>query len=536
MKIFCLENKHLSKPARYVLEYLLNRCGFFFEWISNPSMASAKSVVLLYAPIEEKIDLSVPIIHIPANTDLPNMHQIRLEWETKKLYKYDIPLIQNSIKPFPAVQAKLIIPFDLLANIYFHLARIDEINFKHPDEVDQSVKNTILYRYGEFKIPIVDILTKWFAEQVEDFFSENRIPLIKKMQYPGGQKYAIALTHDVDFIRAFHPLKKAYKKMFVKLGLNKTDSFEKIEQLDNDHWGFDRLLDYYRSKAFKATFFFIPKYFENLNLRYRIASKKIRTLFLDLKSDQHEIAFHPSRYSFDKPSRYLKEKKKLLQHSKAEINGIRHHYLRCLYPDIWDIAKNLGLKFNSGMINRKYSGFRAGTGFPFPAFNHLRQAETGILEFPVLFFENTLPDDGNNFDEAIKTIDYLFDTTQKMNSYFTILWHTNNFFAPEVYSKIWEHIKSNVENQDAFLTTLNNHADWQIKRDSVKLTEFEHNESDFKLELALVPDLEQIAIEAPTGYTFDSDSSVGINYQDGHLIISNPNRKNSIVIRATSNE
>ena len=45
MKICCLKNSYINTAEEYTISCLLNRCGFFFEWVSDA--AAKKEEALL---------------------------------------------------------------------------------------------------------------------------------------------------------------------------------------------------------------------------------------------------------------------------------------------------------------------------------------------------------------------------------------------------------------------------------------------------------------------------------------------------------
>jgi len=437
MKIFCIKNQFLSRQAEYVISYLLNRSGFFFEWNTDITELVQPGIILYYAPSEMIIETSFPVFHLPKKFELENIDKETVSWDETEIENERIPILKEIRSKRIGQDKYLQLPFDITANIYFHLARIEEFNYNHPDEVDENAAKSILFNYKNFMLPIVDILVKCFIDNIRNIIKEHNLFFIQKGLYPSGEDFAVAITHDVDFIRAFHPIKKLVLKILIKFGLLRSTTIEKIDELEKNYWGFDRLLKYYCDNKYNATFFFIAKYIENFSFRYRISSKRFRKLFKDLKTDNHEIAFHPSRFSFEHPKRYSKEIKKLEKKSQTEIEGLRHHYLRCTYPQIWKIVKKLGLKYDASLIHRNYSGFRAATCCPFPTFDHVEQQELGVVEFPTLFFENTLPDDGNDINKSKEVIKSLFLEVKNNQGIFNVLWHTNNIYQPENYIHLW---------------------------------------------------------------------------------------------------
>lgn len=532
MIIYCLKNEYISDAAEYTINYLLNRSGFFFEWINEPEDIETTGLLLVYQPGNHSLDLAIPFIHLTNYFDLSRLTDCGFEWKEIKIENNVVPVIKNLKNQNFSELKPTLSSFDLVANIYYHLARLEESYFTHPDNIDNNVQNSILFKHGKFLVPIVDLLSDYFINEIEKKINEEKLIFIKKKNYPKGQTFGIALTHDVDFIRAYHPLKKRIIKLLVQLGIKKNINLDDINQREKDTWGFDRLLSFYKDNNYKATFFFMAKYLERFHFRYRINSKKIKQLFFQLKSENHEIAFHPSRYAFENPKRYLIEKRKLEKISNIQLSGLRHHYLRCLFPQIWKIAAGIKFKYEAGMIHRGHSGFRAGTCFPFPTFDHSNQKTIDIIEFPTTFFENTLPDKGKNYEISKNTIQQLLSIIKKQGGIFNILWHSSNFFQPDIYKRLWEFITGLIKNENAYLQTLAGHLNWYKFREQIKIKSLKEIESGYVIDIALPEGVQQFCLHTPDNYSFKSESDIQHDAKKNTLILKNSKCESHITIEA----
>jgi peptidoglycan/xylan/chitin deacetylase (PgdA/CDA1 family) len=155
---------------------------------------------------------------------------------------------------------------------------------------------------------------------------------------------------------------------------------------DRKIWAFDRLTAFYRKRKLNASFFFIARYMEGRHFRYRIRSRAFRKLLHLLHHEGHEIGLHPSRFAFEHPARYPREKARLEHTLGSPVTGMRQHYLRCLFPQIWETAHAMGLLYDTSLGYRRYHGFRAGTSHPFPTFDHRSGTMLNTYAFPLNFF------------------------------------------------------------------------------------------------------------------------------------------------------
>ena len=532
MKICCLKNSYINTAEEYTISCLLNRCGFFFEWVSDAAAKKEEALLLIYDSEENPEKNDSGVIHLYKQFNLRELSKINYEWAETKIGNRRIPLLKNPESPAISSSNPSISSFDLIANLYFHLTRIEEIHFKHPEDVDKQVQKSILFKHGNFMVPVIDILAELFQQNVQTKFRDHNLFLTNKAFYPAGEDFGIALTHDVDFIRAFHPLKKIILKLSILAGFKKDKNVEEIEKSDQMTWGFDRLLAFYKENNFRATFFFMAKYLEGLHFRYQIKSKKIKKLLSDIVSQSHEVAFHPSRYAFEHPARYLREKTRLEKISGANISGLRHHYLRCLFPDIWRKAAELNLKYEAGMIHRRYGGFRAGTCFPFPAFDHNNQEFIDIIELPTIFFENTLPDSGNDTEASKNKIQELLSVVKNLGGLLNILWHSNNIFQPDNYNELWNFIIDLIKKENAYIHPLAEHYNWHKLRNQICMESFQKTDTGYVIELQIPQGTEQFCLFVPENYHYMSKSALQYDRIQSKLVVYCNGTATKLVIEA----
>ena len=466
MRLVCLKNEFVSKALEYTLSHILNQLGYFFEWLDSAEQARASDLLITYAPQTSAAGSRQPAVFLPRLLDPQEIRTQDITWQECELNGQKIPVF--ALKEQKSTDGKSYF-CDLIANVYFHLARLEESDLVHPDRLDDArAEKSILFKYGQFCTPVVDLLIEDFGRFLEGAVPRERF-LIRKAPYPGGEDFGLAFTHDVDRIAAFHRPTKFLFKLLNKFGLYKKHSPQEMDRADRDSWGFDRLLPFYLEKKIKATFFFISRFREGRHFRYLLGRKKMRQLLERLLAQGHEIALHPSRFAFEHPARYAKEKKRLEKLSGFSVKGMRHHYLRGLFPQLWQQAFHLGLQYEAGMIHRHYSGFRSATCCPFYTFDHKARQALPLVAFPTVFFENTLPEEGRNVKASLQKIETLLQETKKHQGLFTVLWHTNNIFYNEPYPQLWQSILKMLEKESVFLAPLQDHYKWFEQRKQIKL-------------------------------------------------------------------
>jgi hypothetical protein len=491
--IYCLENENTSEVVRYTLEFVLNSLGYFYNWIANPISDNQDKIHISYGESSE-IRSAAHTIILPKIYPLKTLHEQKLDWNEISIDGIKIPvlgLFKTKSRPNSAIN------FDLIASTYFHLVRMDELKYTHPDEIDATINQALLYKYNKYQTPVVDIIINWFGKNIENIHINNDRPIIKKAAFPNGEKFGVALTHDIDLTRAINPIKKRFLSFINRLQLPSWVKYERILELDRKIWALDDLLDDYKRMNLQATFNFIPRLNEGRSYRYNINSRKFKKLFKRLKIEGHEIGFHPSRYAFNHPGRYKRELKKLKRISKEQIYGLRQHYLRCLYPQIWRVVNSLNLNYDSSLAYRRMPGFRAGTTRTFSCFDHINQMKLNCLEFSTPFFEESLPNMGRDPEKARETISSIIESVNINHGILTVLWHPNNMYQSDQFQEIWEWLISKLGGEEVYLKPLSGHFKWQLQRQQITMTDIQIDHERINFAVNIPKNIDRFALHIP---------------------------------------
>ncbi len=489
MKLHCLETPEITPAVRYALEHILHQIGFFFDWTTR---LTESDLLVCYGSEKKLVPAEGSVIYLPAYCDLARLGRQQPEWRVVDFAGLSLPVLGAV-----SFADETVFPFDITANVFYHLTRLEESQFRTPEQADASFPQSVLHTTFRHQIPVVDHLIRYFERFVMEFARKRGLSLVKKTVFPKGETFGLALTHDVDLVRAYHPLKKAALKIAYYLRLTQKPTPQEMEQADRAYWIFDRLLNDYTAGDWKATFFFIARYTEQTHFRYRVNSARFRALFRLLKSAGQEIALHPSRFAFDHPKRYRKEKTRLEKFAGTKVTGMRHHYLRCLFPQIWTIAEQIGLEYEASMIYNHQGGFRAGTAHLFSTFDALNHRPLHTVAVPTAFFEKSLPDNGQDEEKNKNYVLQLLENIQRVNGVLTALWHTNNIYRDETAPGFWPWFLNEMKAKHAFNATLAGHTRWYLQRKGITLSFFEQTGKQAVLQLALPEELDGFGLVLP---------------------------------------
>jgi peptidoglycan/xylan/chitin deacetylase (PgdA/CDA1 family) len=297
-----------------------------------------------------------------------------------------------------------------------------------------------------------------FDPKVSRFLVENGL----RPEYPEGKKFAVCLTHDIDFV---YP-EKMYTivetaKAFAKGNLIDAVKmpFSRINKKCNPYWNFREIMELEAKYDAKSSFYFLA-----LNPGEKDFNYKIEDLEAELKfiSDQGwEVGLHGGYESY-KSLEDLKEKKYRIENVLGkQIIGYRNHYLRFKVPDTWELLSKAGFKYDTTFGYHDCAGFRNGVCHPFRPFNRNTGEQIGILELPLIIMDRTLLKDYMRLDvkKAWELIKRLVDKVEQYNGVVTVLYHNNTLNEGE-NRKCYEKLLKYVSSKKAWITSGEEICNW----------------------------------------------------------------------------
>ena len=290
-----------------------------------------------------------------------------------------------------------------------------------------------------------------FDPKVSRFLVENGL----RPEYPEGKKFAVCLTHDIDFTYPAKMYTIVETAKAVAKG-NLVDAvkmpFSSISKRYNPYWNFREIMDLEAKYNSKSSFYFLA-----LNPGEKDFNYKIENLEAELKfiSDHGwEVGLHGGYESYNSLED-LKEKKQRLERVLGkQVIGYRNHYLRFKVQDTWELLSKAGFKYDATFGYSDCAGFRNGLCHPFRPYNLNTEKQIDILELPLIIMDRTLLKDYMRLDfkKAWELIKRLIDKVEQCNGVVTTLWH-NNMLAEEQYRKLYENLLEYVSSKNAWISS-----------------------------------------------------------------------------------
>jgi peptidoglycan/xylan/chitin deacetylase (PgdA/CDA1 family) len=310
---------------------------------------------------------------------------------------------------------------DDLAEAFFHLARVEELDFPS-DEHD---------RFG----------SRWTGLDPLDPPLER---LRRNLGLARRRGFLVALTHDVDSPWRWTPIgirgAAARLKRNVLRGRFASASREAAglaaapvhrRRGTDPNWRFDQIVREERRRgASGSTFFVLGGHHDQHDGPAPETYARLRPRLVEtLREARAELGLHGSYTAADDLGR-LRREKETLEALAGPIDGHRYHYLR-LNPhrNLVPLAE-VGLSYDTTLGFPDVIGFRAGIATPFRPWSFADDAPADIVEIPLAAMDATLAEDrylGLSAKRAERRLTRLLDWAAENGGGFSILWHPDRF-------------------------------------------------------------------------------------------------------------
>ena len=199
---------------------------------------------------------------------------------------------------------------------------------------------------------------------------------------------------------------------------------------------FDWIMDQSERAGFTSAFYFAGAGGAESDSKYTVSDLAIQTLVRRIADRGHEIGFHPSYASVDRPTLWRAEAESLRAHADGiPLKGGRQHYLRFHVPTTWRLWQEGGFDYDSTLGFPDQIGFRCGTCRDYPVFDLRQRTALPLRERPLIVMDRTLthPDYMKMpLDSAAKNL--VLELKRRCRLFggdFAVLWHNSNLLTQD---------------------------------------------------------------------------------------------------------
>jgi hypothetical protein len=242
---------------------------------------------------------------------------------------------------------------------------------------------------------------------------------LERRGYPGGERFLVALTHDVDLL-GVGGLPAALRRLAAGVVRRSPERLR-------EGWAF--LLDAFarRDPAFlfermgpPSTCFFLVRQddpHDGYPKRYRPALPKALER---AAADGRELALHASYRAREREGGIAEEARLL-----GDVRGLRHHYLRSDPERLAAELRAAGLRYDSSIAWAPRPGLRAGTPYPYRLWDAERR-EPGAWELPLVVMDASLAEERYGALDAKRGLEAALEALEPVAEHggaVAILWH-----------------------------------------------------------------------------------------------------------------
>ena len=341
-----------------------------------------------------------------------------------------------------------------------------------------------LVRAGELleREPIVSRCALALAEAVRQ--AAGRRQALFLTPWPGGRRWAAALTHDLDVVEwwpAFTALRVAellgkgeLRRVARVLGAAAASGGRGVV------WrGVQEVLRAEAAHGARSSWFVLcdtPTLATARagDLTYRPEGPAARRIVAAILDGGHEIGLHGSFATSEDPGRFARQRARLGALSGAPVDGVRQHYLRLRHDSTPAAMDEAGFRYDSTLGFADRNGFRLGLADVAPVWSERDQRALALDEAPFCWMDRALSKyRGEERPEAwIDDALILADRCRAVQGLFVGIWHPNLTGAlgypgaPAAYARL----VSSLVARDAFLAPLGELVAWRRARRAVRAT------------------------------------------------------------------
>ena len=435
-------DESFKKKAAYTFETFFRILGLEGRLV-EPGALLPQDILIWYGSTQS--NLSAQVLFIEADRDAPHFFRDRKKFDPSRAKKFQFNG-EESVALFYGDQfgrnPKEVISadgrthhlhVDVVASAFYFLSCWHEIISEDRDRHDRfPASSSLQHTLGILRTPVVNQYVGILKVGIEKVLGH---PLEETPRF-GGKKFAVCITHDIDYIRKWTPgiLYRELVQYFLLGGKNKRigkrlerlRSFVKALSGSNDPYrsSLEKILDFEKETGVHATFFLKTGGSSKHDASYRIRTGYIRKLLQRCETEGHEVGIHPSYNAYLDLSRMREEKRRLDHASGRPSSSVRQHFLRFRVPETWRIQAELGLLYDTTLGYADHEGFRAGICHPFRPYDVSRDEVIDLWEIPLVAMDGTFQSyRGKSPEESLEIIKSLIGEIRKYRGVAVLLFH-----------------------------------------------------------------------------------------------------------------
>ena len=311
----------------------------------------------------------------------------------------------------------------------------------------------------------------------------GRRPVRLVAPWPGGKRWAAALTHDLDVVAAWPAftllrLAELARKGQMRRGARVVGSAAAAIGHDPVGRGIAGILETERSHGVRSTWFVLcgTPTLQTVwagDLTYRPESRTARAILETIGGAEGELALHGSFETLDRPAVLATQRERLSRLGGRPVVGVRQHYVRMRPGATQRAMASVGFTYDSTFGFPDRNGFRLGVADSVPGWDEQRGEPLPLEEVPFTWMDRALSKYRGVEDPAAWVSDglELAAAARAVEGLWVGLWHPNLVpalgypDAPPAYARLLHGLLAG----DPFVAPVHVLARWRRRRRSTRI-------------------------------------------------------------------
>ena len=420
-------DQRLAHKVRYVLDTLLLAAGVPVAYVTQ---APSDGPWLLYArdkTAESSLSGCIAIAHCPESWLLFDGHG-------------DVEM-SRVVDGLPAVLPQRVagfdetfdIGFDIVANAFYFLSSWSERVGGDSTRTRQLYASSIYLRLG---IPqdIVDQYMDLLAGRIRLKCQQDPVGVWPQLHWPGGSKYAIVLSHDVDFLPSGRGdialqggktvLRHLIRQRDPADALRAAAGWARAWIAGRDPYGcVPEIIAREKELGVRASFQVAVGHRHPNDVNYRIEDDRVRDYLRIIPESGFDLCLHGSYRSTEHAQWYIDEAALLSQRLGRPL-GSRQHFLSFDYDTLFTAQEQAGIEYDMSMGFPDHPGPRAGFSYPYFPYDLKHDRPYRVLQISLFLMDVTLRGYmGLKGAKAWQAIEGCLADLQRKRGCVSVVWH-----------------------------------------------------------------------------------------------------------------
>ncbi len=501
-----------QREIKYAFSFIFQSLGYGFSFIEDTGQLKDNDILLIYGFTDPTVEQLAGIaehyitIFIQSDPDLfdpkaMNMEKLRRSLREIKLLS-TTPVISSRKFDFLAENISESgihagkINFDLVGNIFFHLAGLEQAVDPTRDPqgyFDDSL--SLFYPYRE--TPYVDNLLWLIDSMIKEHTRSRGLYIVQRHYWPEGQQSAVTLSHSVDNLQKWdYPslILSVADDLVMLATLNWRQLCHtlqgKLKYLFTNYelyWNFEEYRALERDSNCHSTFFIAPEQNEYIN--YSLDDPDLQEEIQQILKSGNEIGLLTTPDKLNRDD-FITRKQIMLHQLHKEQIGIRQLGYRN-NEILRDLHNKLGPSYSQSTTLRDAPGFAGGFSIPYQPW--ISGAKASFWELPTIYRDAYLKVNKHKvlqLDDAKHQVKKFFQNTLRTRGIFGLDFSLASYTDIHYCNKLYAYILALIKSSNNWVTTAQEIASWWEKRNRVTI-----DEAEYEISAYFPDDLEHFTIQ-----------------------------------------